>query len=84
MHPLTREYTKIIAASLIAAALVYVISQNRPCDGPIELAGTFILVTSIYVVLIVAAKGLDRDDLMLIRKARELLKSGLSSLRRSK
>ncbi|MDQ1282886.1 MAG: hypothetical protein QG666_676, partial [Euryarchaeota archaeon] len=34
--------------------------------------------------LIVAAKGLDRDDLMLIRKARELLKSGLSSLRRSK
>ena len=81
MHPLTREYTKIIAASLIAAALVYVISQNRSCDGPIELAGTFILVTSIYVVLIVAAKGLDRDDLMLIRKARELLKSGLSSLR---
>ncbi|MEI6104893.1 MAG: oligosaccharide flippase family protein [Methanothrix sp.] len=84
MHPLTPEYIKIIATSFIAAAPVYLISQHPPGNGLLELAGGFILAASTHVILIIITKSLDREDLILVRKARELLESSLSSLRRAK
>jgi O-antigen/teichoic acid export membrane protein len=84
MHPLTPEYLKIIATSFIAAAPIYVISRHPQGNGLLELAGTFILVASTHAVLIIITKSLDREDLMLIRRARELIGSSLSSFGRVK
>ena len=84
MHPLTPEYIKIIATSFIAAAPVYVISQHPLGNALLQIAGTFILAASTHAILIIITKSLDREDLILIRRGRELLESSLLSLRRVK
>lgn len=84
VHPLTPEYIKTIATSFIAAAPVYVMSQHPLGNGLLELAGAFILAASTHAILIFVTKSLDSEDLMFIRRARELLGASLPSLRRAK